>query len=59
MRSKNISKKLVLELRNITCSFLKIRIIFIYVIYTGYEIIERTIDKKRQFLFPANLEVNT
>lgn len=28
-------------------------------IRTGYEIIERTIDKKGQFLFPADLEVNT
>lgn len=28
-------------------------------IRTGYEIIERTIDKRGQFLFPAELEVNT
>lgn len=28
-------------------------------IRTGYEIIERTIDKRGQFMFPADLEVNT
>lgn len=28
-------------------------------IRTGYEIIERTVDKHGQFLFPADIEVNT
>lgn len=28
-------------------------------IQTGYEIIERTVDRYGQFLFPADLEINT